>query len=261
MSRRKKQTGFPFKKYIFRTFIVGVPLFLISYLVFIIVQNADAIAAKTKDAVQEFSLTTGMTVENIVVQGRHMTDEKSLIETLNIPKETSIFLINLDEISEIIYTQVPWVVEARVERHFPNSLYIILKEITPVARWQTNNRFFVISEEKTVAVPNFIGFEHLPLMSGTGADTEAVALMRLIRAEPLISEKLIGAERIGNRRWNLILKDNVKIMLPDTDIGLALSRLSKMQQEKSVLDKNISHIDMRLRDRLYLQKGASAPSR
>lgn len=260
MSRRKRSTGFPFKKYLFRTLIVGTPLLLISYLVFLFVQNLDDISASTRETIAELSIKTGMTVDNIVVEGRYMTDEKSLIETLNIPKDTSIFLIDLDHLSEIIYTQVPWVVESRVERHFPNSIHIALKEITPVARWQTNNRFFIISEEKTVAVPNFIGFEKLPLLSGAGADTGAVALMRLLKSEPLVAERLKGAERIGNRRWNLILKDDVKIMLPDTDEGLALSRLSKMHQEKNVLDKNISHIDMRLRDRLFIQKEAPVPS-
>jgi hypothetical protein len=54
----------------------------------------------------------------------------------------------------------------------------------------------------------------LPLIAGEGADAAAEALEVLAAAGPLIP-RLRGLVRVGDRRWDLVLDRDQRILLPD----------------------------------------------
>ena len=58
---------------------------------------------------------------------------------------------------------------------------------------------------------------------------------------------------VGERRWNLRLKDGLDIRLPENDVGNALAALSKLDQEDKLFSRDIVAVDMRLPDRLVVQ--------
>ena len=55
---------------------------------------------------------------------------------------------------------------------------------------------------------------------------------------------------VGERRWNLRLKDGLDIRLPENDVGNALAMLSKLDKEDRLFSRDIVAVDMRLPDRL-----------
>ena len=58
---------------------------------------------------------------------------------------------------------------------------------------------------------------------------------------------------VGERRWNLRLKDGLDIRLPENDVGNALAALSKLDKEERLFSRDIVAVDMRLPDRLTVQ--------
>ena len=58
---------------------------------------------------------------------------------------------------------------------------------------------------------------------------------------------------VGERRWNLRLKDGLDIRLPELEVGGALAALSKLDKEDHLFSRDIVAVDMRLSDRLTLQ--------
>ena len=58
---------------------------------------------------------------------------------------------------------------------------------------------------------------------------------------------------VGERRWNLRLKDGLDIRLPENDVGNALASLSKLDKEDRLFSRDIVAVDMRLPDRLTVQ--------
>ena len=58
--------------------------------------------------------------------------------------------------------------------------------------------------------------------------------------------------RVGDRRWNLRLKHNITVKLPEQDMELALSRLAQMQKQKNILGRSIASIDMRQPQRVLV---------
>ena len=55
---------------------------------------------------------------------------------------------------------------------------------------------------------------------------------------------------VGERRWNLRLKDGLDIRLPELDVGNALASLSRLDREDHLFTRDIVAVDMRLPDRL-----------
>ncbi len=58
---------------------------------------------------------------------------------------------------------------------------------------------------------------------------------------------------VGERRWNLRLKDGLDIRLPEQDVGNALAMLSRLDKEDKLFSRDIVAVDMRLPDRLVVQ--------
>ena len=65
--------------------------------------------------------------------------------------------------------------------------------------------------------------------------------------------------RVGNRRWSLILNDiddGLIIELPESNISQALDRLIEMDDKEDLLKRDLKRIDVRLPDRIIVQKGS-----
>ncbi len=58
---------------------------------------------------------------------------------------------------------------------------------------------------------------------------------------------------VGERRWNLRLKDGLDIRSPEQDVGNALAMLSRLDKEDKLFSRDIVAVDMRLPDRLVVQ--------
>ena len=62
--------------------------------------------------------------------------------------------------------------------------------------------------------------------------------------------------RVGERRWDLVLDNNLRIMLPQTEFLAAFDRLMLMSQSGSLFSNQLSIIDMRLVERPTVRMGA-----
>ena len=58
---------------------------------------------------------------------------------------------------------------------------------------------------------------------------------------------------VGQRRWNLRLKDGLDVRLPEGDVDKALAELSRLDKEDHLFSRDIVAVDMRLPDRLTVQ--------
>ncbi|MDE2383235.1 MAG: FtsQ-type POTRA domain-containing protein [Alphaproteobacteria bacterium] len=149
---------------------------------------------------------------------------------------------------------LPWVKSASVEREYPNMLKIRVVERVAVALWQ-HDHVLELVDDAGVAMgqPRFLLANHLPLVTGLGANTEAAALINDLSAIPGLSEKVSAAARVGNRRWTLYFADGVKVALPEEGVRQALQTVWNLDQQQAILSKGISMIDMRLPGQMTVQ--------
>lgn len=195
----------------------------------------------------------GFRVDNILVEGRYETDPDVLRAIINLERGDPIFAFDPAETREMI-ERLSWVREAHIERRLPDTVYIGLVERKPVALWQHKNKLRVIDTEG-ITLTDKLSANHrtLPIVVGEYANEQAHNLLVMLAAEPDVENLVEAATWVGDRRWDLTLKNDITVRLPEMDIGLALSRLAKAQAQDKILDKDVSVIDLRETDRITVR--------
>jgi cell division protein FtsQ len=148
----------------------------------------------------------------------------------------------------------PWIADATVLKFYPGQLQIDIVERSAFALWQQGGRISVISDDGAVLEPYLSRrFVSLPLVVGKGAETRARDFLALLARYPQVKSVTKAAIFVGERRWNLRLKDGLDIRLPENDVGNALAELSRLDKEEKLFSRDLVAVDMRLPDRLTVQ--------
>lgn len=177
---------------------------------------------------------------------------------LGVKKDTSIFAYDLAEIQQRL-VRLPWIKTATVERHLPDTIYIKLQERQPVALWQKDNKLALVDSEGVIlADKNLSAFKDLIIITGEHAPQNAGELSGFLHAEPELKDRIEIARWIGNRRWDIRLKNGITVRLPEEDAGFAIKRLVEAQDKEKVMDRQVEAIDLRDPVRIVVQTAPGA---
>ena len=153
----------------------------------------------------------------------------------------------------------PWIADATVLKLYPGELQIGIKEREAFALWQKDGQVSVIADDGTVLEP-FVAprLIRLPLVVGRGAQTRAKDFLALLDRYPALRDQVRASVLVGERRWNLRLKNGIDVRLPETDVAGALERLVALDREKNLITRDIVAIDLRLADRVTVRLSDAA---
>ncbi len=123
-----------------------------------------------------------------------------------------------------------------------------------MAVWQNGTELNVIDADGRIIVP-FTGGRSalLPLVIGAGADQQVKLLMAQMAAYPKIAQDVRAYARVGDRRWDLVLKNGVTLMLPEHGVSEALADIAGMEAKAGLLSRDIASVDLRLDDRVVVK--------
>lgn len=203
----------------------------------------------------DISAHHGFAVRDILVEGRVNSDPDVLLGLVSAGRGDPIFAFDPDLARQSLEKET-WIQSARVERRLPGIIYVSIVERTPFALWQHQKKLRLIDPQGVVitdVAKDMARFAALPLVVGDGAPQEASALFSLMRAEPVLMERLDAAIYVGDRRWDLKLKGNIIVRLPENDLALALHRLARAQEKDALLDKPLDTIDLREANRMVIR--------
>jgi cell division protein FtsQ len=213
-----------------------------------------------RERMGEIASLAGLSVKHIVVRGRHNTPEPVLREALGVTPGEPILGFSLVAARQRIES-LAWVQSAVVERRLPSTVLVVLTEKRPFALWQHDGRFSVIARDgATVTERDIRAYRELPLVVGPGAPSRAADLFDALDALPKIASRVVAAVRVGERRWNLVMKDGTTVELPDDHAKAALERLAELDAKYALLDRPLAVVDMRLGDRLVLRPWPAPPT-
>ena len=200
-----------------------------------------------------FAAATNMRVQHVVIEGRSNTPEAALTHAIGVTVGDSMVAFSLTAARQRIET-LSWVEHATVERRLPGTVVVNLVERRPYAIWQHDGKFVLIDREgQVVANEEVTAFGDLPLVVGTGAPPAATALLEALAIQPSIKPRVMAAVRVGERRWNLRMKNGTDVLLPEGAEAQALAKLAELQTADALLDRPLVVIDMRLADRLVVR--------
>lgn len=211
-----------------------------------------------ENAAEKFYMVStdhGFYVRDVLVEGRVNADPAVLLGLLNVGRGDPIFAFNPHSAREMLEKE-SWIKSARVERRLPGLVYVSITERVPYALWQHQGKVNLIDAEGFVLTDvkaEMARFSTLPLVVGSKAEVNAQQLLTLIRAEPEILKRLEAATYIGERRWDLKLKNGATVRLPEGDVSVSLRRLAEAQLTDRLLDKELESIDLRENNRLIVK--------
>ncbi|OCX66046.1 cell division protein FtsQ [Thioclava sp. SK-1] len=89
----------------------------------------------------------------------------------------------------------------------------------------------------------------LPLVAGKGADRAVPEALRILIASGPLLPRIRGLIRVGERRWDLALEDDQRIMLPADNPIPAIERLLALDAAEDLLARDFTHLDLRNNER------------
>jgi cell division protein FtsQ len=197
--------------------------------------------------------SAGFRITTVAINGRKQLTQDEVLATGGVNGHSSLLFLDAAAVRDKLKAN-PWIADATVLKLYPGQLQIDIVERSAFALWQQDGRLSVIADDGAVLEPYLSRrFLSLPLVVGKGAETHAKDFLALLARYPQVSAVTKAAIFVGERRWNLRLKDGLDVRLPENGIGNALASLSRLDRDERLFSRDIVAVDMRLPDRLTVQ--------
>jgi cell division protein FtsQ len=211
-----------------------------------------------KDARDSAANAAGFQIVALSLIGQHHLSREEVLANAGVTGRTSLLFLDVETARERLKAN-PWVAEATVLKLYPGELQIGITERLPFALWQKDGRLSVIADDGIVLEPYVSPrLNKLPLVVGRGADSRAKDFLALLDRYPDIREQVRAFILIGERRWNLRLRNGLDVRLPEDGVGTALDRLVTLDRETKLITRDIAAIDLRLPDRVTVRLSPAA---
>lgn len=144
--------------------------------------------------------------------------------------------------------ELPAVAQANVRIRQGGVLAVEIAERQPVALWRTRDGIDVvdIEGESIASVTSRAARPDLPVMTGDGAASHVAQALDILQAARPLGQDIRGLVRMGERRWDLVLHDGKRILLPEDEPVRALERVIVLSAAHDMLERDLVAIDMRI---------------
>lgn len=220
--------------------------------------HMEEVTTGLSDARNAVANAAGFRITGVAINGRKQLSQDEVLAIGGVNGRSSLLFLDAAVVRAKLMAN-PWIADATVLKFYPGTLQIDVTERSPFALWQEDGKVSVIAEDGAVLEPYVIKkFASLPLVVGKGAESHARDFLALLDRYPQIRPLVRAAVFVGERRWNLRLKNGLDIRLPEHDVGIALATLSKFDKEDKLFTRDIVAVDARLPDRLTVRLSEDA---
>ncbi len=189
-------------------------------------------------------------VNLLAVEGASVSVEEEIREIFPIALPISSFDLELDDIRQMI-ADLPAVADASVRLRQGGVLVARITERQPVALWRSRDVLAVV-DAAGVSISTLetrASRPELPIVAGVGANRHIPEALRIFAAAKPLSHRVRGLVRIGERRWDLVLDRDQRILLPEKAPVRAIERVIVLGDAQDMLERDLATVDMRLSSR------------
>ncbi|NRB35860.1 MAG: FtsQ-type POTRA domain-containing protein [Rhodobacteraceae bacterium] len=182
-----------------------------------------------------------------------LADEIRVTAQLDLP--TSSFDLDLEALRARLQEARP-VKQVHLRIRPAGILQVDVVERQPVLVWRRASGVELLDEDgvSIADISSRAAYPHLPLVAGEGVQPHVDEALRVLAAARPLQDRLRGLVRVGERRWDLVLDQDQRILLPTQGPVAALQQVIHLQAQDQVLDYAVSHVDMRLPSRPTLRR-------
>ena len=238
-------------------FRVGVPTFVLASVVGIILADEDrrdAIAGGISEIRTQFQNRPEFMVGLVSVVGAspELADVVRAKLDLKLPKSS--FEIDLAAARARIQ-ELDAIARADLIVRSGGVLEVAITEREPALLWRTADGIEMLDAtgHRVASLGARSDRPDLPVIAGDAADSATPEALALLAAAAPISPRVRGLVRVGERRWDVVLDRNQRILLPADKPIAAIERLIALHQAGDLLGRDILTVDLRTDHRPVLR--------
>ena len=220
----------------------------------------DAFIANEGTLYDQAAKAAGFAIKAVTISGAHGMTESEVLAVTGVSPRNSLVFLNVADIRARLKA-LPLVREASVSKLFPNRLLIEIDERQPFALWQKDGAVLVVAADgKPIDEMHDARFQDLPLVTGLGANEKIADYVAILDAAGDLRPRIRAGIYVAGRRWTLKTTGGLEIALPEKEPAQALSRLSLLEHDSHILEKDILSLDLRIPGRVvaHLTEDAGA---
>ena len=243
-------------------FTLGIPSLVIfcgTLILFLNINVHENIEALKKDLKRALVERPEFMIKVASVDGASDELAHEIREIMPLDFPVSYFDLDIKYLHKVL-NDIPAVASAAIKVTVSGVLQIDISERIPAFIWRKDDVISVIDEkgEFIRLATSRLDYPELPLVIGEAANLSIADISSLMEDNQYFLQQVRAFVRVGERRWDLVLDNNLRIMLPQTEFLAAFDRLMLMSQSGSLFSNQLSSIDMRLVERPTVRVGAAS---
>ena len=212
----------------------------------------DAVAQHMSSALWNATASLGFRIDQVYVAGRSHAPLEAVRQASAVAPASPTLGVNLAEVKARLEA-IPEVQHAEVSRQLPSHIRVHITERVPAVFWQHEGKHVLMDREGIVLnAERYTLKKPLMVVVGSDAPKQVKALTELLASAPKMASEVVAAVRVGERRWNVQLRNDVTVMLPEQGAPAAWKRFASLAQKEALLTRAIRTVDMRLEDRVFI---------
>lgn len=234
----------------------GVPVLVVAAIAGVVFGSEtrrNAIMAQYETLRDKIEQRPEFMVKLLAVEGASPSLDAAIRAVANIELPQSSFDLDLEAARARVATlDAVADVQLRVKS---NSLLISITERDPVLVWRRDENLELLDAtgRRVALMTERADRADLPLIAGEGANEAAAEALQIVQAAGPLLPRLRGLVRMGERRWDLVLDRDQRVMLPADQPLKAVDRLIALDQAENLLERDILTVDLRNKERPVLR--------
>lgn len=208
--------------------------------------NRQALIGQLTHLREEFEARPEFRVSLARVEGASADLAEAVRVKLALPLPMSSFDIDLVAARDRIET-LDAVKKADLRVRSGGVLQVLITERVPVAVWRSEDGLTLVDEtgHRVAGLRSRADRADLPLIAGDGADAATPEALELIAAAGPLTPRIRGLVRMGDRRWDIVLDRDQRILLPEKNPVQAIERLLALDHAQDLMNRDILAVDLR----------------
>lgn len=232
-----------------RTLLLPIAVFLAVVVYTAAQTRLGAVARAYLPEPDAIARNVGLGIDQVSLVGHRFTTDGEVFDALDLGNVRS-FLRFDAKAAKARVERLPWVATAELTRVYPSRLDIRIAERSAFAIWTRGDRQYLIDATgRTLSPVAGSSLPNLPRVAGEGAASQAKAIFDMLADHPGVAGRVVEAERVGERRWDLKLKDAVTLRLPPEGEAHVLKEIDASAELSRLVTTANTMIDFRVAGR------------
>jgi cell division protein FtsQ len=221
--------------------------------------NREAIFDKVAEIRSSIEGRPEFMVQLMAIDGASVEIDQDIREIVPVDFPVSSFDLDLEGMRARI-EELDAVARVNLQIRSGGVLQVNIRERVPAIVWRSVEGLDLLDVQghRVASIVRRADRRELPLVTGAGAGDHVAEALAIFAAAAPIGGRVRGLVRIGERRWDVVLDRDQRILLPEENSIDALEQVMALQQAQDLMERDLVIVDMRNKDRPTLRMAAPA---